>query len=71
MTIRTQDELEQEWGLERFVRALKALVNWHIGLRHGHPFSEEEIQTLANSSRDALDLFSARTIYREGDDDDG
>ena len=71
MTIRTQDELEQEWGLERFVRALSVLASWHVGLKHGHPFSEEEIMTLANSSRDALDLFSARTVYREGDDDNG
>jgi len=68
MAIRTQDELEQEWGLERFVRALKVLAGWHVGLRHGHPFSEEEIMTLADSSRDALDLFSARTIYWEGDE---
>lgn len=61
--IRTQAQLMQEWGQERFATALGALCNWQYQLAHGDPFSTQEIQALADVNDDALDILAARRLY--------
>ena len=58
MTIRTQDELEQEWGQERFVSALGALATWYR--EHGMPQTVEAMRALAEASDDAFCVLNAR-----------
>ncbi len=59
---KTESELKNEWGLERFVTAMGVLSGWM--LTHSYPVSSEQLQALMNVSEDALTLFSSRLYYQ-------
>ena len=61
--IRTQAQLMQEWGQERFATALGALSTWVYQLGHPDPYSTEEIRALQDASDDAFQLFSTRSPH--------
>ncbi len=59
--MKTENELKQEWGQERFVAAMGVLANWQSANWHqGWCPSEEQILELHAESEDALELFTAR-----------
>ena len=58
--MKTQKEVEQEWGLERFTTAMGILANWQV--RKSHPISTEQILELHTESEDAFELFKVRIL---------
>lgn len=62
MLPKTEDELKEEWGLERFVGALVVLSDWYLDKRH--PISEEQMIILKEQSEDAFRLFASHLFYQ-------
>lgn len=60
--MKTERQLKDEWGQERFVEALCALSSWYI--EKGVPQSVEQIEALMKSNQDAFDVFVARMLER-------
>ena len=60
--MKTQKELEQEWGLERVVTAMGILANWRQGQQH--PISKEAMLELHAESEDAFELFKVRMFSK-------
>lgn len=63
--IETPEDLEKEWGPERYFRALADLCNWWAsGVQH--PVSAEQMRELRAKNPDAFKLFASRIYHLEG-----
>jgi len=61
-TIPTQDQLEENWGIERFVEAMRVLSVW---MQNTPPqVTKEQLEDLGEQSKDALELLKSRLHHK-------
>lgn len=60
-SIKAEEQLKQEWGIERFLDAMRFLSEWYI--ENGQPETVDEMKELHDADLDAFEIFASRVFY--------
>jgi len=63
-TIPTPDELQETWGIDRFVNAFRMLARWRIENYGRHP-DIKTLNTWYSENNDVFELYCSRTFHNE------